>query len=1008
MPFGIVNLEHFQLMNTLHKADRLIALAILVAAPLIALDPGKTLTQDVHRIWGQEEGLFQPTVYSIVQTRNGFLWLGTQDSLIRFDGLHFREYYYAAEARIQRSLIRNLLEDDAGNLWVASIGNGLVRISPDGAFKTFTREDGFDTQNAFCLASGQQGSVFICTDKGLLQFENGRFHAYTKANGLPSNNIRAMCQSIDGTKWVAGIDFGLAVSNGTKFLPYISESLRPREDISALTCSAGNVEWIGKPDGLLRIEGSKIQTFTTQDGLPDNAVSSLHESPDGSLWIGTNDGVTRYRNGQLSVYRIRDGLSHSLVLSLYTDREGTLWVGTKNGLDQFTDGKVTPYTTNEGMLSNNAGAVVEDAAGRLWVGTLGQGLNVFDGTKFATVTMRDGLLNNTILSLFPESNGDVWVGTEHGLSRLHAGRVAASFTRAQGLLGEQVSAIFRDPQGTLWAGTNKGLNYLEGASFRPSRLGLLADNRSVYALSSIHSVRLFASAAGPSLSYLKDKVAHSEDLETSQPVSCFYFNNTNHVGWLGTLGSGLLHWKNGVFSRIRIKDGLYDNRIYAILRDDNSNLWFASSKGIFRVNEQELLDFVSGKTRYVTSIPFSTGQLRFECQSGVQPAACRTHDGRLWFSTTNGLVVVDPNKLRNNTEPPPVQITASVINGRRTESLQDITLNPLERNLEIRYAGLSFVAPEKMTFRYMLEGYDKNWLDAGARREAFFANLPPGKFRFAVMARNADGIWSTRAATLDFTVAPRIYERKWFFPALVLLLASAVMVWYRLRIRRLKHRFNLVLAERSRIARELHDTLLQGLSGVTMQLQALWTRLAPSKEKDFLREIIQDAARSSTEARQSLWGLRSSSTSPLEFTQKLAKACHEANAGDRLDLVLKLDPVSLASMPDAEFQLLRIAGEAVSNAVQHSQATSMDIQLSAIKSELHLSLSDNGIGFNPATPQFGHFGLVGMRERAIEIGARLEITSQPGGGGTLIHVTLPLTSSSGKGNRTSVPEHQLQ
>ena len=268
-----------------------------------------------------------------------------------------------------------------------------------------------------------------------------------------------------------------------------------------------------------------------------------------------------------------------------------------------------------------------------------------------------------------------------------------------------------------------------------------------------------------------------------QPVSCFYFDHDNHVGWLGTLGSGLIHWKNGVFTRIRIKDGLYDNRIYAILRDDKANLWLASSKGIFRVSEKELLDFAEGKIHYVTSIPFSTGQLRFECRSGVQPAASRTHDGRLWFSTTNGLVVVDPNKLINNTAPPPVQITSIVINGRRVPPEQGVALSPYERNLEIRYAGLSFIAPDRMTFRYMLEGYDKVWIDAGTRREIFYANLPPGHFRFLVMARNADGVWSKDAAVLRFSVTPRIYQRVWFFPLLALLLASSVVVWYRLRIR---------------------------------------------------------------------------------------------------------------------------------------------------------------------------------------------------------------------------------
>ena len=979
--------------------------AVLLALPLSALDPNKALTQESHRIWGQEEGLFQPTVYSIVQSRKGFLWLGTQDSLIRFDGLHFREYDHAAGAGIQRALIRNLLEDDEGNLWVGSIGSGLVRIAPDGSFKSFKASDGFDSQNAFCLSKGEDGSIFICTDKGLVRYKRDKFQMSTVVQGLPSNNIRDMCQTADGTLWISGIDFGLMKSDGLIFKPVVLDGLSRSENINTLACAADNVVWIGKSTGLIRLQGMHTEAYTTHQGLPDNAISSLHVSPDQSLWIGTNDGVTRLRNGQFSIYRVRDGLSHSLVLSLYTDREGTLWVGTKNGLDQFTEDKVTSYTTNEGMLSNNAGAVAEDSAGRLWVGTMGQGLNVFDGHKFNAITHRDGLLDDTILSLLPEAGGDIWVGTERGINRLHNRQVVSSYTSAQGLPGNRISSLFRDQQGTLWAGTNKGLAFLAGDSFQVSNLGLLADHRSIYALSASHSVRLFASAEGPSISFLKDNQPQFRDLQTVQPVSCFYFDQSIHVGWLGTLGSGLLHWQNGVFTRVRVKDGLYDNRIYAILRDGNANLWLASSKGIFRVSEQELQSFVDGKTRYVTSIPFSTGQLRFECRSGVQPAAIRSHDGRLWFATTNGVVVVDPNHLKSNTQPPPVEITSVIINGQRTEPAQSIALTPFERNLEIRYAGLSFIAPDKMTFRYMLEGYDKGWIDAGNRREAFYGKLPPGQFRFLVTARNADGVSSANSAELSLQIAPFFYERKWFGPAVFILLASLVVVWYRLRIRRLKQRFDLVLAERSRIARELHDTLLQGLSGVTMQLQALWIRLGPSREKQLLNEIIQDAAKCSAEARQSLLGLRSPGASPVRFTHNLANCCHEANVGDRLDLQLDLDSVTLLAMPDAEFQLLRIAREAVANSVQHADATQMHVTLRVTQSELNLSLSDNGKGFYPETSHYGHFGLLGMRERAAEIGAQLRVTSSPGFG-TLVTVRLPLTAA-GKTGRLTQPEHQI-
>src|SRR5581483_723990 len=292
----------------------------------------------------------------------------------------------------------------------------------------------------------------------------------------------------------------------------------------------------------------------------------------------------------------------------------------------------------------------------------------------------------------------------------------------------------------------------------------------------------------------------------------------------------------------------------------------------------------------------------------------------LWFSTTNGLVVVDPNHLVSNEIPPPAQITTVIINGARLEPNRPLRLKPSEKNIDIRYSGLSFISPEKVAFRYILDGFDKGWTDAGSRREAFFTNLPPGHFRFKVMARNADGIWSAQPASLNFTIQPMLYQRAWFFPLVAFALGLGVLSAYRMRIRQVRRRFALVIAERSRIARELHDTLLQGLAGITMQLQALWMKLPASKEKLFLGEIIQDAGRCSTEARHSLWGLRAFGTSSLDFSDKLARVARQAVDGRPISLSLELQPVSLTSFPAIEYQLLRIAQEAISNTLTHADA----------------------------------------------------------------------------------------
>ena len=984
----------------------LVVSAIFAALPGLALDPNKTLTQYAHRIWGQEEGLFQPNIYSILQTRDGFLWLGTQDSLIRFDGMHFREF---DDAGFHRSLIRTLMEDDEGNLWIGSLGSGIAKVTQHGVVTRFTTKEGLPSDSVFCLASDSKHQIWVCTNQGLAVLSSGRFQVFTTRDGLPSNQIRSTCETPNGTRWVAGLDFGLARLNGSRFETYSDSGFSAKENATALQCASDGAVWVGTSSGLTQIRNGVSRSFTTRDGLPDNAVSALAEGPDGSLWIGTNDGISRYRKGEINVYRARDGLSHSLVSSLFIDREGTLWVGTKDGLEQFTDTKVTPYTTSEGMLGNEMVPVLEDAEGHLWIGTLGQGLNSFDGHQFRSITTKNGLVDNTILSLELDRGGDLWVGTRHGISRLRKAKVIASYKASEGLSGSEVYALFVDSQGSLWAGTNKGLSRFDGTRFvREKAAGGLNSNR-VVAFAGGRDVRLFTSTDAPGFYLLRDGQWSSYSPGVTRSVDCYLLDHTRHSAWMGTLGAGLLRWRNGTFTHVRVKDGLYDNRIYAILKDNSGNFWMASSKGIFRVSQRELDDFADGKIRFITSIPFSTGQLRFECQSGVQPAAYRSHDGRLWFSTTNGLVVVDPNRLVTNTIPPPAQITAIFINGQRIDPHNEVRLKPSERNLEIRYAGLSFVSPERVLFRYILDGYEKSWTEAGSRREAFFTNLPPGNYRFKVLTRNADGIWSTQPAVLNFTIEPRLYQRAWFLPILALGILLATGAAYRMRIRRLKQRFGVVLAERSRIARELHDTLLQGVAGLTMQLQALWTRLPPSKEKQFLAEIINDAARCATEARHSLWGLRAADTAaPVGFSDKLENLARRAVEGRAISLSLNLQPVCLREFPEIEHQLLRIAHEVISNTLAHADAKNIDIHLRLQDRQLDLVFEDNGIGFEAERQQpFGHFGLIGVRERADEIGAKLTVTSLLGCGTRICIRVLLAASDLSEGNVHAGLEHQI-
>jgi signal transduction histidine kinase/ligand-binding sensor domain-containing protein len=963
-----------------------------------ALDMSKSLTQYAHRSWGQEEGLFQPTIYSILQTRDGFLWLGTQDSLIRFDGIRFHEFD-EGNSLLHGRLVRALAEDSRGNLWAGSLGGGAVRIAANGVLQQYTKQNGLGSDSVFCLVSTHDDSMWACTNEGLSQIGKNGIRTYTTRDGLPSNRVRAACEASDGDLWIAGLDFGLSRWDGSHFHLVDVPEIGSRQSVTALACAHDSSLWIGTSRGLVHISGLSTQRYPAIGTSPDDEVSALLEARDGSLWIGTSDGIVRLRKGEFSRYRTRDGLSHSQVLALWLDREGALWSGTKNGLDQFADGKAAPFTTNEGLSSNDSGPVLEDREGRIWVGTLDRGLNVIQGERIQKITQRNGLLSDRVLSLALGRADDIWVGTSAGVNRIVKGRVVAAYDMRSGISGE-IRSLFVDESGAVWAADGDEVLRLDGNRF-------VSVNALRQATASIpHAIPLFEGSDNPGLLGLAAGRAMFSELEITHPVESIFFDKRTDSLWLGTLGSGLLRLRGSSVAHIYAKDGLFDTRIYGILPDSRGDLWLASSKGIFRLSQSELNDFADGKRTSVQSYPFSTGQLHFECKAGVQPAACRARDGRLWFSTSSGLIVIDPNRISGNPVAPPAAITALVANGRRIDGSLSPRLQANEaNNLEIRYAGLSFINPEKVTFRYRLSGYERNWVDAGVRREAFYTNLPPGDFDFEVQAQNADGIWSTSPAALRFTIEPRWYQHRWFLPLIALSLGLAVLATVRLRLRQMRTRFALVLGERTRIARELHDTLLQGLSGITMQLQALAIRLPNGDEKRLLSEIIRDASRAASEARQSLWGLRGGSAP--DFSERLTELVGQVMRDRHIAVSLSVAPISLAGLPDCEFQLLRIAREALTNTLKHAGALRVGVVLTRDRGGLRMTIEDDGLGFDSSLETPLHFGMRGMQERAQEIGAELEVISSPQGG-TRIVVFLPLAEKlTTTGNHSGAETHQL-
>ena len=958
--------------------------------PVYALDPSLALTQYIHRIWQVTQGLPQAAIYSIWQTHDGYLWLGTQTGLVRFDGVRFTSFDNPNVPGLKNAWVGNLFEDQQQNLWIGSSDAGLFRLH-DGIVKRFSSLDGLPSESVRCLVPARNGDLWVCTSQGMARISGDKAVAYGATQGFPAGVIFAATEAPDGTLWLAGEHARLGYWDGKAFRTQPLKCLPEYGSVRTLLSSNDGTLWVGTTNGLIRLKAGQQHLLTVKDGLADNSIFSLAESSDGSLWIGTKNGFNRMRHGELESFRTSQGLSQSTVFAVYEDREGDLWVGTKHGLNQFLEGRATPFTASEGLPSNEAGPVLQDHRGTIWVGTLDAGLGRFDGRRVSRVTTKDGLLSDSIYALAGDADGDLWIGTGRGLSRLREGRVAETLTPPSGLPAGRVQCLFRDHRGTLWIGTSGGLAALQnGQLIHPvgEKAGL-----SVLAIGEDSAGRLFVAADGGM------RVVENGQLREFAPdgiplrdVDALYQGPEGSL-WMGTLGSGLLLWKDGKLFRYTVKDGLFDDEVYGIARDSQDRLWMACSKGIFGVSRADLLRFAAGQISHFQSMPYSpTDVLRtIECRAGVQPAVWTMRDGSLWFSTIRGLLVIDPKILARKLQPPKVVIEEVTVNGQSERPGEVNQLAPDQKNIEFRYTGLSYRLPNRITFRHKLEGFDKDWINADTRREAYYANLPPGTYRFRVTACNVDGTCNDAGSTVAFTLAPHYYQRAWFWPLIVVALGLAAWLVYQVRIRALKQHFRIILAERNRIARELHDTLIQGFSGVTMQMQALAARWPGSEDRKVLEEIVQDAGASLREARRSVAGLRSSSGTKSGLSSAIAQAARQiTETGDiRLHLELDEGPANLGA--EAEYNLLRIAQEAVTNSVKHSGAHTIEVALQSEPDAIRLLVRDDGAGLpdgNGVHSAPGHYGLTGMRERATQIGARLQVESAPGEG-TTVRVVLP-------------------
>ena len=934
-----------------------------------ALEPGTALKNYGRQAWGMENGLPQNTVQALAQTKDGFVWLGTEVGLVRFDGNGFQVFD------------KNTKPGEGG----PSLPGNDVR----------------------CLLAASDGALWIGTSEGLARWKDGSVAAFTSKEGLPSNIIRSVRVGPQGGI-IVSTESGEVGVQESKIVPVMYDMLEGQAVFYEVTLGDKTHLLVNKSEIEVSQNGRNERWVVGRE-LPGTRIQTAIADREGALWIGTNGGLARWVNGKVELLPVTDPLATASVLTIMEDREGDLWVGTETGgLHILRDQRFKTLDTRDGLSSDDTTAVVEDGAGTLWVGTTGGGLNAVrrgaDGTsKVRTYSVKDGLLSDVILSLAAAPDGDLWVGTPDGLNRIHGTRIDA-FTSADGLPDDFIRSLLADADGALWIGTRRGLTHWVGGKPNAGMTtfthanGLGSDLVGAMARDA-HGDLWVATFAGLSRLERPDGL-HAGKVENfttanglSSNVVTALLARGDGTLLIGTQDHGWNVWDGKTFAPTT-QDGLAQTTIHAILDDGGGHLWFATGNGIARCD----CNMKGGCTHWV-EFGAADGLRSRETATNSHPSAWRSHDGHLWFATPKGLVEVDPAHFPVNTNPPPVALERFAVDDAALNAAGPlVAVQAGHVHFEFDYAGLSFVAPQKVRYRYMLEGFDKGWTEAGTRRSAYYTNIPPGRYTFRVQAANNDGLWNTEGASLTFELRPHFYQTLWFYALLIVLLVGMVVLVQRYRLQRAEREFNAVLGERNRIAREIHDTLAQGYVGISVQLEVLTELLrmnkteAAAKHLDLTRGFVREGL---ADARQSIWALRSQDSGETTLPVRLRRMAEQAGTND-LDAKFNVFGAYRELPPGTEREILRVAQEAIHNVKKHAGAKELTVQLEYGSAKIALEVRDDGRGFqvNKELEAVlkrdgpGHYGLTGMRERAATIGGKLEMTSEPGVG-TTVRLAVP-------------------
>jgi signal transduction histidine kinase/ligand-binding sensor domain-containing protein len=994
--------------------------------PALALDPSLDVSQYAHTAWTVRDGFSLGNIYAMAQTPDGFLWLGTEFGLFRFDGVRTIPWQPPAGQQLPEKNINALLVARDGTLWIGTFA-GLATWS--GGKLTWRPELG--RQFVASLFEDREGTVWagtLETSGRLCALRNGGAQCYGE-DGVFGRAVWALYEDSSGNLWAA------AQSGLWQMKPGPPKRYRTSTELIGLSkADDGRLLIAMHGAGLLQLVGDKVESYPIQGTvnskrpLRDLEVDAnrLLRDRDGGLWIGSVErGLIHVHHGRTDVFTKSDGLSGDVILSLFEDREGNVWVASTGGVDRFRELPVATVSVKQGLSSDATQSVLAAADGSVWVGSH-KGLTRWKNGQATIFGTASGLPDDAPESLFQDNGGRIWASTRHGLSYFKDGR----FIAVNGVPGGEVHFITGDKAGNLWLAEHQRLvHLLEGRLLeqvpwselgRPQAAAILLSDREQGGV-------WLGFWVGGGLWHLKNRQLKSSyaaaDGLGEGGVTDLRLDQDEAL-WASTELGGLSRIKDGRIATLTNRNGLSCDAVHWAIEDDDRSLWLYTSCGLVRITRTELDAWIADPKRRIQTRVWDAAdgvRLRSSTASAYGPRVAKSTDGKLWFVTGEGVQVVDPRHLAYNKVPPPVHIEQITADGKEYDPARR-PLPPKVRNLTIDYTALSLVVPEKVQFRVKLEGQDSDWRVPANPRHAHYTNLAPKHYRFLVKACNNSGVWNEEGASLEFVIPPMWYQTNWFYALCAATFLALLWAMYQLRLRQLARRFNMRLeervGERTRIARDLHDTLLQSFHGVMLHFQTGINQLPEhpaeartAEARKTLEKAMNQAKHAIVEGREAIQGLRSSVVETNDLALAMRTLGEElAPNGNSVAFQVHVEGTPRDLHPILRDEVYRITGEGLRNAFRHADAKQIEVEIRYDDRRLRVRVRDDGKGIDPKLlsddGREGHFGLRGMRERAKLIGGKLTVWSELDAG-TELELSIPAARAYTDGQQISLTEKLL-